>query len=59
MSETITAKTAEYPVTWETLPANFELPEEPVENIEHPRLVAGLTEAIDAAGLITSSITWF
>lgn len=56
MTETITAEVAEYPVSWETLPADFELPDDPVENLEHPTLVAGLTEAIDAAGLITESI---
>lgn len=55
MTETITAEVAEYPVTWETLPANYELPDDPVDDLKHLTLVDGLTEAIDAAGLITES----
>ncbi len=39
-------------VTWEALPANFLLPDEPVENIQQPNLAAALTDALGAAGLI-------
>ncbi|MGL5062052.1 MAG: Uma2 family endonuclease [Microcoleus sp.] len=39
-------------VTWEALPANFVLPDDPVENIQQPPLAAGLTDALGAAGRI-------
>jgi Uma2 family endonuclease len=39
-------------ITWEALPDNFLLPNEPVENIQQPNLAAALTDALGAAGLI-------
>ncbi len=39
-------------VTWESLPADFVLPDDPVENIQQPLLAAALTDALGAAGLI-------
>ena len=39
-------------VTWEALPADFVLPDDPVENIQQPPLAAALTDALGAAGLI-------
>ncbi len=39
-------------VTWECFPADFILPEDPVGNIQQPRLVAALTDALGAAGPI-------
>ncbi len=39
-------------ITWEALPANFLLPDEPVENIQQPNLAAAITDALGAAGLI-------
>jgi Uma2 family endonuclease len=39
-------------VTWETLPADFVLPDDPVENIQQPTLAAALTDALGAAGRI-------
>jgi Uma2 family endonuclease len=39
-------------VTWEPLPANFVLPDDPVENIQQPALAAALTDALGAAGYI-------
>jgi Uma2 family endonuclease len=39
-------------VTWEALPADFVLPDDPVENIQQPPLAAGLTDALGAAGRI-------
>ncbi|MCC3507824.1 MULTISPECIES: Uma2 family endonuclease [unclassified Microcoleus] len=39
-------------VTWEALPADFILPDDPVENIQQPPLAASLTDALGAAGLI-------
>lgn len=39
-------------ITWEKLPADFILPDDPVENIQQPPLAAALTDALGAAGLI-------
>ncbi|MGB3695584.1 MAG: Uma2 family endonuclease [Spirulinaceae cyanobacterium] len=39
-------------VTWEALPEDFVLPDEPVENIQQPPLAAALTDALGAAGRI-------
>ena len=39
-------------VTWEALPADFILPDDPVENIQQPPLAAALTDALGAAGRI-------
>lgn len=39
-------------ITWEALPADFVLPDDPVENIQQPPLAAALTDALGAAGRI-------
>lgn len=39
-------------VTWEALPADFTLPDDPVENIQQPSLAAALTDALGTAGRI-------
>jgi Uma2 family endonuclease len=39
-------------VTWESLPADFVLPDDPVENIQQPTLAAALTDALGAADRI-------
>jgi len=39
-------------ITWEPLPANFVLPDDPVENTQQPSLAAALTDALGAAGYI-------
>jgi Uma2 family endonuclease len=39
-------------VTWEKLPADYVLPDDPVENIQQPILAAALTDALGEAGLI-------
>ncbi len=39
-------------ITWEPLPTDFVLPDDPVENIQQPILAAALTDALGAAGLI-------
>lgn len=43
-------------ITWESLPDDFVLPDDPVENIQQPTLAAALTDALGAAGLIQSEI---
>lgn len=40
-------------ISWDKLPDDFVLPDDPVENIQQPFLAAALTEALGAAGLIT------
>ena len=42
-------------ISWDSLPDDFILPDEPVENIYQPLLAAALTEALDLAGLISPS----
>lgn len=39
-------------VTWEPLPADFILPDDPVENVQQPWLAAALTDALDVANRI-------
>lgn len=39
-------------ITWEKLPEDFVLPDDPVENDHQPYLAAALTDALGAAGLI-------
>ncbi|MUL35728.1 Uma2 family endonuclease [Gloeocapsopsis dulcis] len=39
-------------ITWEPLPDDFILPDDPVENIQQPPLAAALTDALGAAGRI-------
>lgn len=39
-------------ITWEPLPADYVLPDDPVENIQQPLLAAALTDALGANGLI-------
>ena len=39
-------------VTWQELPADFVLPDDPVENLQQPALAAALTDALGQAGRI-------
>jgi Uma2 family endonuclease len=39
-------------ITWEVLPADYILPDDPVENIQQPTLAAALTDALGSAGRI-------
>ncbi|MGV0107049.1 hypothetical protein NSTCB13_05901 [Nostoc sp. DSM 114160] len=39
-------------VTWEALPADFILPDDPVENIQQPAIAAALTDALRSTGRI-------
>jgi hypothetical protein len=39
-------------VTWEPLPSDYILPDEPVENIQQPLLAAALTDALGEANWI-------
>ena len=46
----------ELTVAWEALPADFVLPDDPVENIQQPLLAAALTDALGAAGQIQAQM---
>jgi Uma2 family endonuclease len=43
-------------ITWEKLPDDYVLPDDPVENIQQPFLAAALTDALDAAGFVQSEM---
>jgi hypothetical protein len=43
------------PITWEKLPSDFTLPDEPVESTLQPLLAAALRESLELAGLILES----
>jgi hypothetical protein len=40
-------------ITWEKLPVDFILPDDPVDNIHQPAIAAGLTELLNEAGLVS------
>lgn len=47
-----------YKVTWEKLPDDFVLDDEPVDNINQPPLAAALTESLELAGMLpTDALT--
>ncbi|MBE9162111.1 Uma2 family endonuclease [Tychonema sp. LEGE 06208] len=52
----MTASTADLKITWEKLPEDFILDEEPVENIDQPLLAAALREILEIPGLIVTGI---
>ncbi len=54
VTQTITVgSTSVQPViTWEKLPADFILPDDPVDNIHQPSIAASLTDTLNEAGLI-------
>lgn len=39
-------------ITWERLPHDYRLPDDPVENIQQPKLAAGLLDALGEANLV-------
>jgi Uma2 family endonuclease len=43
-------------ISWEALPADFVLPDDPVENNQQPLLAAALTDALGAAGLVRAQM---
>ncbi len=55
MSHTILASTAHYEITWEKLPDDFVLDDEPVDNINQPSLAAALTESLQIAGKLPAN----
>lgn len=51
-----TGSNTDVTITWEKLPPDFQLPDDPVENTDHPLLAASLREALELAGWITASM---
>ncbi|MBW4559776.1 MAG: Uma2 family endonuclease [Mojavia pulchra JT2-VF2] len=49
------ANAATYEVTWEKLPDDFVLDDQPVDNINQPPLAAALTESLELAGRLPSN----
>jgi Uma2 family endonuclease len=48
----VPARAPELVVSWQPLPADHVLPDDPVENLQQPILAAALTDALGAAGFI-------
>jgi Uma2 family endonuclease len=48
-------KLADYKITWEKLPDDFELPDDPVDNINQPAIAAALTESLELAGKLSDA----
>jgi Uma2 family endonuclease len=46
----IVTVTQDYQITWEKLPDDYVLPDEPVDNINQPPLAAALTESLEISG---------
>jgi Putative restriction endonuclease len=42
-------------ITWDKLPADFILPDDPVDNIHQPAIAAALTDSLNEAGLIAEN----
>lgn len=53
----MSTSTANYKITWEKLPDDFVLDDEPVDNINQPSLAAALTESLDAGKLPANALT--
>jgi Uma2 family endonuclease len=51
----MTALTQDYQITWEKLPDDYKLPDDPVDNINQPALAAALTESLQLAGKISAN----
>ena len=49
------ASTTNYKITWEKLPDDFVLDDEPVDNINQPSLAAALTESLEIAGKLPAN----
>ncbi|AFZ21751.1 Uma2 family endonuclease [Allocoleopsis franciscana] len=49
------SSSANYEITWEKLPDDFVLDDEPVDNINQPSLAAALTESLEIAGKLPAN----
>jgi hypothetical protein len=50
------ATTDKFQVTWEKLPDDFVLPNDPVDNINQPLLAAALTQSLEIAGRLPNTV---
>ena len=48
--------TVNYTLTWEKLPDDFPLPDEPLDNIDQPLLAAALSEILEQTGQLREDI---
>lgn len=48
--------TASYKITWEKLPDDFRLPDDPVDNIDQPALAAALTDSLEQSGYLREDV---
>jgi len=48
--------TASYKITWEKLPDDFLLPDDPVDNIDQPALAAALNDTLEQAGRLQEDV---
>lgn len=56
MVQTLSSPSAlPYPITWDKLPDDFILPDEPVDNLNQPSLAAALTEGLANAGKLSAT----
>jgi Putative restriction endonuclease len=53
LTPTLKPKTISHEIIWEILPDDFQLPDDPVDNLTQPLLAAVLREILEIAGLIT------
>ncbi|MDC0833862.1 Uma2 family endonuclease [Geitlerinema sp. CS-897] len=47
--------TAELQITWEPLPDDYDLPDDPVDNLYQPALAAALTDSLQVAGRLSET----
>ena len=47
---------ASYKITWEKLPDDFLLPDDPVDNIDQPALAAALSDSLEQAGRLQEDV---
>ncbi len=52
----MTIATTSYKITWEKLPDDFLLPNDPVDNIDQPALAAALTDSLEQARLLPENV---
>lgn len=55
MAKIMLASSPPYQVTWEKLPDDYVLDDEPVDNINQPSLAAALTESLELAGKLPAN----
>ncbi|MEM9138022.1 MAG: Uma2 family endonuclease [Cyanobacteria bacterium P01_F01_bin.42] len=55
IAQPLKPRTAPLTVTWEKLPDDFILPDDPVDNVNQPALAAALTDSLSQAGIMDES----